>query len=1458
MPQETAEPAGAIPPPRRKEEAGVWRQWARKAAALFRRRKGPAGAKGKGPEVAPIPGVTPPPRQEPLRALAFAGAGFDAVMQLGVIHALLASRAKAPDLVVGVSTGAINAAALAEVLQAGTGLATDEERQRARVARFRELLLAWEEMPGEILQALRPDATELNAQAQLTPLQLPIHHPRERIERRLATYARFGVIRLLNGLLRVPVPLRTLTKAVRRLLELRQLDEWRCRFFTRRRLAQPPSRNPFITVPGGVRVAVALDAAASRVVRGIRKWWEYLCLWAMLSCRLPQLTDLLGQFTLGLLCGGRYKRMVEAEEKAAEALHGAQETGAVRGRKKRRFWRWVMRRAGLIRDRTAKQIILPFLPGLWFRRLALGTLGIISGMALCATVGALLLLCPVLPLLLAVTALFAFGYWAGGGSATALSHSVGQLLLRLDAGAAIVLLLGLVLAGAALRLASWERLLATFDLKKDLATPYLLKPRLIRLFDSTYYGPTRPSDFATVLERAVDPAAPTAAGGGQPRPKQLADYFNHNADRRKVDPPIWVVPVAANVQTGELECLSLQAPVVDALLGATARVPFLRAQWLAAPANPAQWAPYIDGVNVANEPTYALLDLLRRAARGEQVVPGLSLPVHRRDIQVFPVAPFPLQEHIRRERRPAGHEPADGIAEEAPYDQLADVMLRARDLEAFQGAKIERKLVGLYHKALAGSGQTVVEIERPDGERTALVGCEFHPIELNSPPRLSEQLFATQSMNERRRLVGEVVADGCRAALQVLLAQTFTSRRPVGETIRSPAPQAVCCGAVIAARLPEGAEAGLPGSVPAVGPGLLEVCRHCRLRADGQARPSQGVALKQHLQAPASRAADGSGVVRSVPGDWPTFDGQGAKPANLPEPRQPAAPVEKPATARSSGWPLPREGVSRNERPTVSLLFSGGVFRGVFQIGVINALSELGLQPDMVAGASIGSITAALTAELFSACRQDRDERARRIAEAAATFLVVDRLVVTDRFADFVRRFTLRAAATEFSMRDLDQFLRRYDTPHQALLGRSTRRVIAGFERLFYLNPFELLDLVKSVRQEDLSEAWRLVKADLGRFLERSGVGIEILGTEPLNLLIHQHILAHHPELNCDHDGRFDLFVREGRGIHFLATATNLTRGELKILSSRPPPAKGQAAEVPVLAEGLLASSAFPGVFRPRWSWEVFPGSANREQFIDGGYMDNLPLDAVATFLDESAQAGEIAYRPRRQDGRSAPHLILTASLEVGKQDLSQAANKGERAGRQRQLERVVGNWVSLKARAAQLRYNTKVHKFAEAQRDLRAIEDQVYQKSPGEFPKDILDLEVLCVEPEWLCDTFGFHPMLGFRRERQAASIAHGCAATFAQIHAYTRNMSPAEESRRKDWLQFWGLADNFEPNCLRDGQLEPDRNCRPGGCWFRPGCDCPFGPQRLRSLDLLPQTKLELEEIYRLCGRLETHRRA
>ena len=79
--------------------------------------------------------------KRPYRVFSFPGAGFDTVMQMGVVHALLVTRRKAPEMVGGISVGAITAAALGEVLQANAGQhASTADDEEVRVARFSDLL----------------------------------------------------------------------------------------------------------------------------------------------------------------------------------------------------------------------------------------------------------------------------------------------------------------------------------------------------------------------------------------------------------------------------------------------------------------------------------------------------------------------------------------------------------------------------------------------------------------------------------------------------------------------------------------------------------------------------------------------------------------------------------------------------------------------------------------------------------------------------------------------------------------------------------------------------------------------------------------------------------------------------------------------------------------------------------------------------------------------------------------------------------------------------------------------------------------------------------------------------------------------------------------------------------------------------------------------------------------------
>lgn len=144
-----------------------------------------------------------------LRVLNFSGGGFDTVMQLGVTHALLVMQGKAPDVVVGVSAGAIHAVALADVFHAGdlpADLKQISEKQYravldARVVKFRQFVDACHRAPEIILDSIVPDAYQIDSLEPLASLQLPRLSKVEREDRNKWIIKKSGLIRLYNDLL---------------------------------------------------------------------------------------------------------------------------------------------------------------------------------------------------------------------------------------------------------------------------------------------------------------------------------------------------------------------------------------------------------------------------------------------------------------------------------------------------------------------------------------------------------------------------------------------------------------------------------------------------------------------------------------------------------------------------------------------------------------------------------------------------------------------------------------------------------------------------------------------------------------------------------------------------------------------------------------------------------------------------------------------------------------------------------------------------------------------------------------------------------------------------------------------------------------------------------------------------------------------------------------------------------
>ncbi|MEX1119216.1 MAG: patatin-like phospholipase family protein [Terrimicrobiaceae bacterium] len=1010
---------------------------------------------------------------------------------------------------------------------------------------------------------------------------------------------------------------------------------------------------------------------------------------------------------------------------------------------------------------------------------------------------------PLVLILFAVPAVLAVGLAAMPVFA---GPAVGQPVVWTILGVTALWLLGLLSWGALfLKKDIFSNLLKHFQIHRDLGDSHALKEALIENFDPSYYGDFR---FDESVRRAIKQANPVR--GGRAASRRLRSFAEVDVRR----PAIQVVPIAANLGTGNLEAIPDDISVVDALMCACSSAPFFRAQTITTRNGS---ATFIDGTSISNDPIVPVFEEACRLVTKD--------PAHRwNSLRIVSVPLLPLKMENPNE-------------EPKRYTGLVDVVLRARELRRFQDMLLDKSLIDRLNRALNGKPATIPD--EASGQQTFLP-AKIRLVAPEHTPHLTLRLTQAGSTSERRDLIDGVVADGCRAMIERLVTDAMPDTRTPGERrhllepdeelpnewpSRDPANHATLRSAVESLRADgetitrrDGSEyvscrkllaawggmKPIPGSLlpdqyrpgDQPGPGVSEVCQRCvscRGKSD-----SEGLnELRQHIRLP-----------RTTPSPFP-------KPA-IPE--------------------NPRKG------PAVVFLFSGGVFRGVFQVGFANAVSELGIQPDVMAGASVGTIVGALTGRVFQKPEgEDPVERQRQIRRLASTFLTIDRFVLTDRFADFIRHFSIHAASADFSLHDLDKVFRRYGDDHASQFSQRLRRVLSGMERLFYLSPFEMNALVQQLRAGNWQEAAGLIKNLTQEIADRYGVGMEILGHDPLQQLIEGFVFDGKPH----HGTRFDHF-----GFPLIGTTTNLTQGRLEILRST-------HARDPRFTQGLLAGSAFPVLFRPRWSWEVYRNPEQVAQFADGGIMDNLPLGAVVEYLWGKDGTSLFERRPE------IPHLILTATLEPDRSDWSNKPDLGEL------------NWTAIRSRSTQLRYNGKIGKFQQGQRDIRRIlQQRAAEGDPDIHSYDLpLNLDVLAVKPQWVCGSFGFHPMLGFSRNKQRASIAHGCASTICAVADHFRADNDAhavDGNALRAWAKEKGIAieqlpdrqaphakgvTGFGPAKLTNDQIQE------GQCWFRKADPttgkrpmCPFH-SKSRAAKKGDDLNPELEKIYLACGNPATH---
>jgi predicted acylesterase/phospholipase RssA len=445
-----------------------------------------------------------------------------------------------------------------------------------------------------------------------------------------------------------------------------------------------------------------------------------------------------------------------------------------------------------------------------------------------------------------------------------------------------------------------DRFLEYFCLKKELGDSYTLEQAFVRFFDRDYYGRSS-MDRALVTGLSHDRNRPQVPSPGPEEHKKRLSIFAQHAEE-KGEFPIHVVPVAANLKDCELGNLPDDTPVVDALLAATALVPFFKAREV-------KGEFYIDGANVSSEP-------IRQAMRFLQTNVG-RIADDILEIIVYSVAPFPIKGAVK-----APH--AGGRAK--IYSRVVDIALRASALAQLRDAQLDQELMRLYNKVLPQ--------DKPIWWHDNIPYFRAEPVPIATQSRSTLTNASLPPVRRRNTISCSIVIRSLREANKARLPQR---------------------------KMDDDQE-----------PGVSEICRACR----------------------GKRSKGTPGVQLQVPKSW-TGDVTTVHPCACP-PHQTDSDKASPQTA------LPGESLQNSSAATdgsgkaqVALLFSGGVFRGVFQIGVANALALVLNKPHIVAGASVGSVTASLVAQLF--CEKSDNDRKVQIGRLAATYLTLDRLVLTIR-----------------------------------------------------------------------------------------------------------------------------------------------------------------------------------------------------------------------------------------------------------------------------------------------------------------------------------------------------------------------------------------------------------------------------------------------------------------------------
>lgn len=500
-----------------------------------------------------------------------------------------------------------------------------------------------------------------------------------------------------------------------------------------------------------------------------------------------------------------------------------------------------------------------------------------------------------------------------------------------------------------------------------------------------------------------------------------------------------------------------------------------------------------------------------------------------------------------------------------------------------------------------------------------------------------------------------------------------------------------------------------------------------------------------------------------------------------------------------------------------ALVLSGGVFKGVLQVGVIGALHARGLIPRVIAGSSVGAITAVCAKATFDALASGTDRRnapgLATLHTLAAVYLDLEGRVVTDRFMEAFQRFYRRAHEVDASLHDLDQSLRRYGEKRTASVERRRMRLRQAAEMIFGITPSRFDRLTETLRSSYRRGRETVSWTDLvERAFELYGWHTEILGSEKLERELLQAITAYGGAPSAS-----DLVL----------TATRLATGEESLLLST------ERTTPQDLVLFALVSSAYPGAFRVRRETELFPlAEAHENTYTDGGLLNNQP---VSIALEALAMQRAVDDRGLASD--SMPDLVLVPTLQVPPR-WDRCPERDVRMSRFPMLED--------RRAAKRLAHNRKVRKFERTWQRVRILLRESVRRG---IRTQVPYAKVLPIYPERMdVGAFEFCFELGFDARKQIETIAHACHSTIEQLQRFEDEALSGYHRLDPDPERPAPIATTYatHPPGIEERVTYP--------CHHDARAACPFHPDR----DVTTPgglTRDTLERIYARCRRDTLH---